>query len=195
MARTLSILALIFAFIMPLVGLVLGVVALATKPEGEKDGLAIAALIVSVVWSGVVFIVFVAGIAAFGVFNPQRFAQEQCIGDSTKFACASNAISVNDSTGAMQFLLNNGAGESVNVTGVSTSTGGSCALSRWELLDPSSGTSIRGVAIRPNQNVVFEATCGPQKPGGVFQETFTIHYDVIGGVSGLSSSVEVQVAT
>ena len=147
-------------------------------------------------WAILIVVIAVAALAAFGVFNPQRFAQERCVGDSTKFACSSNAISINDSTGTVQFELTNAAGSTVNITSVSTTSDGSCTLSSYSLLDPSNSSNVlTNQAIAANQNFILEAVCGQQAPKGVFQDTFTVHYGIVGGVQNLKGDIQVVVKT
>jgi hypothetical protein len=135
------------------------------------------------------FVVFGAAFAAFGVFNPQRFAQERCTGDSTKFACTSSAVltDVLSDSVALQFI--NGAGETVLLTGVSVE--GSCG----EVLSVTVDGVQLPVELAPNEEAVLEVGCreGSVREGSVFEDRFTIGYDVVGGVSGLSGLIEVVV--
>ena len=75
--NTLAIVALILAFIMPLIGLILGIIALVQiKKKGQKGkGLAIAAIIIPVVFIGLFFVMFAA---YFGILDPARITPERC---------------------------------------------------------------------------------------------------------------------
>ncbi|MBO4901535.1 MAG: hypothetical protein J5518_01895 [Lachnospiraceae bacterium] len=53
----LPVLALVFAFVFPAAGIILAIVSLAKK--NEKKGLSIAALIISIIWQGILFIIIV----------------------------------------------------------------------------------------------------------------------------------------
>jgi len=65
--KGLSIAGVIFAFLIPLLGLILSIVALVqSKNAGQKNGLAIAGIIISIVWPIVMGIVFAALASSFG---------------------------------------------------------------------------------------------------------------------------------
>jgi hypothetical protein len=77
--NVLAILSLIFAFLVPLVGLILGIIALVQiNKSGQKGkGLAIAGIIVSIMWFFVI-IVLIGSLAYFGVFSPDSWLPEAC---------------------------------------------------------------------------------------------------------------------
>ena len=149
-------------------------------------------------WAILIVVIAVAALAAFGVFNPQRFAQERCVGDSTKFACASNSIAIDTDTNVLQLDLRNGAGETVNITGVTASENGDCGVidqsTGWEVrMD---GSVVDPPELRPNDRFILAVTCASTpSEGGVFDDTFRIQYDVVGGVTGLHGSIEAVVKT
>ena len=153
-------------------------------------------------WAILIVVIAVAALAAFGVFNPQRFAQERCVGDATKFACTTNAISLDPATGDIQIGLTNGVGETVNITGITTS--GDCGVASfapgdWETANQFSitrgGADATSEELRPNDNLILLISCNEQNPGGVFDETFTIQYEIVDGVSNLRGTVEAVVKT
>lgn len=123
--------------------------------------------------------------------NGGGFSQDRCVGDATKLACTTNTIVANDTTGTLETTLINAAGSTINITGVSTTSSGSCALQGWNLLNATSHASIKGAAIPPDGQFLFDVTCGPQKPGSVFWETFTFHYDIVGGINNLQGQIEI----
>lgn len=83
--KGLSIAAIILAFLMPLIGLILGIVAMVqSKKIGQKNGLALAAVIISVVLLivGIIsLIVFISGMAALG--GTAMEAAEACMNGAT----------------------------------------------------------------------------------------------------------------
>lgn len=188
MARTLSILAFVFAFFFPLLGLVLGIVALATKPKGERDGLALAAVIVSLVIFVISFLIVIIAVVAplvlLGtVFGSHGFALNLCTSDASGIACVPNTASVNASTGLVQFEIMDGTGVPVNLTGLAVSGNASCALSSWDVLD-ANGTSVKHSTLEPGTPYVVEAMCGSLPAGQVFREVFTFSYDEpVGGIN------------
>lgn len=153
-------------------------------------------------WAILIVVIAVAALAAFGVFNPQRFAQERCVGDATKFACTTNAISLDPATGAVQIGLTNGAGETVNITevrttgdcGVPTFTPGTAGTAGQFSLTRA-GSDVTSDELRPNDNFILALSCDTQNPGGVFDETFTIEYEIVGGIGNLRGTVEAVVKT
>lgn len=65
--RGLTIAGVVFAFLIPLLGLILSIVALVqSRGAGQKNGLAIAGIIISIVWPIILSIVISAIIAATG---------------------------------------------------------------------------------------------------------------------------------
>jgi ABC-type dipeptide/oligopeptide/nickel transport system permease component len=68
-----AILSLIFAFFMPLIGLIFGIVALIqiNKDKSLKGkGLAIAGIVISSLWMVLILLLFIIGLVfTFGVFN------------------------------------------------------------------------------------------------------------------------------
>jgi len=78
--NVLAILALIFAFLMPLVGIVLAIIALVQidkNPNMKGQGLAIAALIISIVIIPI-FLVGIGALAYFGILSTERFLPDSC---------------------------------------------------------------------------------------------------------------------
>lgn len=66
--KGITIAGVVFAFLIPLLGLILSIVALVqSRSAGQKNGLAIAGIIISIVWPIVLSIVISAIIAATGV--------------------------------------------------------------------------------------------------------------------------------
>jgi hypothetical protein len=145
-------------------------------------------------WAILIVVIAVAALAAFGVFNPQRFAQERCVGDSTKFACTSDALSFDVATETLVMEISNGAGSTVNITGISSSADGDCgSVSTWQLDSNGADTAA---SYRPNEQVLVSITCANDiTEGGVFQDTFDIEYDIVDGVPGLEGSIETVVKT
>jgi hypothetical protein len=76
-----AIVALVCAFVMPLLGIIFAIVALVKindNPSLKGKGLAIAALIVSLVWLPIMALVFIGTIAYFGVLNPTTLLPTMC---------------------------------------------------------------------------------------------------------------------
>jgi hypothetical protein len=120
--NVMAIFALVFAFIFPLVGLILGFIALSKiKKTGEGGrGLAIAALIISALLflvNLVFLIVFMS--AFFGVLDPQKLLPEKCQ-STAGLDCISLAVITEDT---VTFALRNSLGESIIITDVTSSSG------------------------------------------------------------------------
>jgi len=75
-ADILSILALIFAILIPPVGFILALVVVFSKRP--KKGLGIAAIVVSVVW-GFLLLPIIGALAYFGALSPDNFLPEKCV--------------------------------------------------------------------------------------------------------------------
>ncbi len=115
--KTLAIIAFILAFLFPIAGLILGIVALVKIKNGvdkSGKGFAVAAVIIS----GAVFLlslllIFIGGIAYFGVLNPATMLPDRCtlpvgIG-CTDFAATPTSISL---------ILQNEAGRDMKISSV-----------------------------------------------------------------------------
>lgn len=142
-------------------------------------------------WAILIVVIAVAALAAFGVFSPERFAQERCVGDSTKFACATAQVAVDTTANNVSFELTNGAGNEVSITSVRASGEGDCHTdSTTDLtysLSPAGNQS-------PNDDFIVTVTCpSGVSEGGVFQDTFRLNYDIVDGLTGLNGRVEVVV--
>ena len=77
----LAILALVFAFLFPLLGFFLGIIALVRinkDPTLDGKNLAIGAIVASLLW-GVFFIALIGGMASFGVLSPSAMLPDKCL--------------------------------------------------------------------------------------------------------------------
>ena len=152
-------------------------------------------------WAILIVVIAVAALAAFGVFNPQRFAQERCVGESTKFACASNTIAIEllETGSSLQLDLRNGAGETVIITGVSPrDSGGSCGTigNNWAAIRGGEVLDFTNDTLRPNDRFILAVNCSASmNPDGVFDDQFTITYNIEGGVTGVRGTVDAVVKT
>lgn len=78
---TLAIIALIMAFVMPLIGMILGIIALGKiKKSGEKGkGLAVAAIVIPIILFLLLAVVsLIAMVAYFGMLDTSRYLPERC---------------------------------------------------------------------------------------------------------------------
>ena len=189
MAKGISIAALILAFLVPFVGLILGIVALhQERQSGGNSTVAVLAIVFGALGTFISAIMLVGFIAAFGVFSPAQFTQERCVGEAVRFACASSVASVDPATGTVQIALMNGVGQAVRITGVESS--GSCGVAEPVFAVRRDGQIIPTGELRPNDIFVLEVACDPVR-GGIFDESFTIRYDQVDGMTGLRGTIEV----
>ena len=75
------IIAFVLAFILPIVGLILGIIALNKVNKTEEKtgkGLAIASIVIGAILTPLYFM-FIGAIAYFGVMNPSTFIPERCV--------------------------------------------------------------------------------------------------------------------
>ena len=128
----------------------------------------------------------------FGAFDQQRFTQERCVGDTTKFACVENTVSL-EADGTVTMMLQNGAGESVSITGLTTSE--DCGVEEPSFTIIRDGAEVTGQVLEPDDAFSLIVGCEPYPQDSVFDETFVIHYGIVDGVSGLRASVEAVVLT
>lgn len=73
---TLAILALIFSFLIPIVGLILGIISLIDIKKNQNlkgRGLAIASIIISVIYMIIILALLIGSLYYFGVFNNPPF--------------------------------------------------------------------------------------------------------------------------
>jgi hypothetical protein len=78
--KTLAIIALITSILFPLVGLILGIIALRkiNKEGGEGKGMAIAAIILSIIFMIFSTLILIGAFAYFGVLNPSKLLTNKC---------------------------------------------------------------------------------------------------------------------
>jgi hypothetical protein len=152
-----AILAIIFAIILPLIGLILGIVALTQinkKPEKKGKGLAIASIIIG----GILTLIPLMGmIAYFGVLDPGTMLPER----TTFAAPLPNIDMANINTnGEIQIAFRNNAEYEITIeptrssyelncqpTGTSSKTAvqnGETFIVKWNCPPKSAGTNIRG---------------------------------------------------
>ena len=112
-----SILAIIFAFLFPPLGVIFGIVALVktnNNPNLSGKVLAIIALIIGLFLSLIVLLFGIAFLAYFEVLNPARFLPEKCSME-TGFTCISYKIEPYQSF----ITLQNGYGKTIVVNEIS----------------------------------------------------------------------------
>ena len=131
----------------------------------------------------------------FGEFDQQRFSQERCVGDATKFACTERIISLDPQTGTVGIELVNGVGETVEIDSVSTNDYSSCGIEKPSFSLIRDGTDVTGQPLEANDEFTLRVECEPQPSGKTFDETFTIHFSIIDGISNLQGTIETVVLT
>jgi hypothetical protein len=120
-----AIAALVCAFVMPLLGIIFAIVALVKineNPNLKGKGLAIAALVVSLIWLPIMALVFIGTIAYFGVLNPESFLPNIC-SFSMGLDCLEAPYADRD-LGTIVFSLTNNLGYQVTDMKVSSSCPG-----------------------------------------------------------------------
>lgn len=162
----LAIAAIICAFIFPLAGLILGIIALVQigKNPGEKGkGLAIAAIIISILIP-VLYFVAISAIAYLGVLNPQVMLPSRCTLPAG-FACMDYMVGANGQED-INLAIANGMGTSIIVTGVravpssSNPSKGTCVAS----LDESYGEYTNILPLANGEQATVKLVC----PAGSF---------------------------
>lgn len=130
MAKTLSIIAFILAFILPLVGLILGIVALVkiNRGQAEGKGFAVAAIVLGAIFTLVLpVLVFIGGLAYFGVLNPSTMLPDKCT-----FPILMVCVDYKVTSNSIMLQLQNGAGRDMIVNSLvatSEAVQGSCSSS------------------------------------------------------------------
>ncbi len=96
--KGLSIAAIIFAFVMPVVGLILGIVAMVqSKKAGRKNGLALASVIIAavlIVVGIIIWIVVIASLASVG--GSAMDAVEACMNGATSVEVMGQTLSCDE---------------------------------------------------------------------------------------------------
>lgn len=130
MTKTLSILAFILAFILPLVGLILGIVALVKVNKGEAEGkrFAIAAIVIGAVFTFILpFLIVIGSLAYFGTMNPSTLLPEKC-SFPLSLSCSDFLVTPT----SISIVLRNGVGRDMVVNSLeatSEALQGSCSSS------------------------------------------------------------------
>ncbi|MFT4308285.1 MAG: hypothetical protein ACMXYM_02855 [Candidatus Woesearchaeota archaeon] len=128
----------------------------------------------------------------FGAFDQQRFTDERCVGDTTKFACIERTVSL-DADGTVTIQLQNGAGESVRITRVSTNN--DCGIEEPPFTIVRDGVDVTGQVLEPDDGFSLVVGCEPFPQDSKFDEAFVIHYGIVDGVTNLRGTVEAVVLT
>lgn len=141
-SKTLSIVALVFSILIPLVGLILGIVALTRTKKGEPGhGMALAAVIIGAILTVLAPIIFIiaGSLAYYAVLDPAAHIPSQC-SMSAGITCDSYAVS--GSTVDLQ--VTNHLGRTIDISSGSLTeptSSVSCSLSASATL--ANGTSAR----------------------------------------------------
>jgi len=118
-----SILSIICAFVFWILGIIFGIVALVTiknNPNLKGKGLAIAGIIISVIWIPM-FLVLIGAIAYFGVLDPSSMLPDRCT-FGTDFRCYEYSLEVTGSTLTGQAAITNSQDQEI----VIDPTGSAC---------------------------------------------------------------------
>ncbi len=114
--KTLSIIAFVLAFLLPVFGLILGIVAVATTKKGDEGrGFAIAAIVISLL-TPILYIMLLGSFAYFGVMNPSELLPAKCT-MPTGLSCDDYVVSSADNT--ISLLITNGMGNDITVNSIS----------------------------------------------------------------------------
>lgn len=129
-------------------------------------------------WAILAAIIVIAALAAFGVFSPSTYIPNTC-SLSAPFGCVAGTA---DDTDGVKLELRNGAGDTLNVTGLSISGCTSGSLTP----DVSNGYSMA------DQNVtLFTMSCGADLDSGEkFRGDLTITYTKSGSTLPQTSTGE-----
>ncbi|MBN2454051.1 DUF4190 domain-containing protein [Candidatus Woesearchaeota archaeon] len=114
--KNLAIIAFVLAFFFPLVGAIIGIVALVhiNKEGGEGKGLAIAAIVVGGVFTlALPFFLMVGAMAYFGALDPATMLPERC--ELQQGLACPDFMVTSDS---VKMVIQNGMGMDITVTGI-----------------------------------------------------------------------------
>ncbi len=130
MSKTLSIIAFILAFILPLVGLILGIVALVkiNRGQAEGKGLAVAAIVLGAIFTLVLpVLVFIGGLAYFGVLSPSTRIPDKCtfpiLMSCVDYKVTSDSITLQLQNAGRDMIVNSLVATSEAVQGSCSSSG------------------------------------------------------------------------
>ncbi len=175
----LAILALIFAFIMPIVGLILGIIALIQinkNPNIKGKGISIAAIIISVAWVLLLGLIIMIGITAyFGAFSPARYVSEFCV-ISAPFSCEKNFTEI-ISPESIKLRLNN--------YGVNTVTIDNVKIKNSEINNECTPSNINLV---PRAYLDFTCPINTLNKGDTYKWSIEVNYKLADSDMLLSSS-------
>ncbi|MCP3686239.1 MAG: DUF4190 domain-containing protein [bacterium] len=172
--KNLAILGLILAFLIPLAGFIVGIIALSriNKQGGEGKGVAIAAVAISCIGMILVLIfvipfvfVIIGSLSYFGVMEPGNFVPERC-----ELQMGLNCIDYKPSAffNNMEFSLQNTMGKGIILTSMST-------------------TGLRDAAGITCTNEFSEVKWEPGKPGAHMSngDSLSVTLDCTGSLSEL----------
>lgn len=202
MARGISVAAFVLSFFIPVVGFVLGIVALREeRAAGESGTLPIAAIVIGAIYTAVI-LVFVM-IAASSPVDPHRYtfsSTSSCGGDRMTLWCS--RVRFVESEGSVLLSVENRMDDEMRVVRIETD--GACGV---EVLTPPTETAPRrgeffvhtdteftiDPVIGPAERFLLEAHCEHQRVGSTFEDRFTVHYEVGGRSEHQSFNVVARV--
>jgi hypothetical protein len=136
-----AILALVCAFLMPVLGIIFAIVALVKindNPSLKGKGLAIAGLVISLLWIPLMFLLFVGAIAYFGVLNPSNMLPTMC-SFSMGLDCIGPPVA-DESFGTITFPMTNNLGQ--RITDIKVSSGCKGGVAEPITLEDGQTTSV-----------------------------------------------------
>lgn len=156
----LAILALVFGIIIPIVGVILGIIALVKikkNPNLKGKGLATAGLIVGCVFMILpIILAMIGSLAYFGVMSPDTMLPSKCI-ITGGFSCSDYMVT---SDGTIQFSAYNGLG--IDLDSATVTTGNECTPA--------------GVTWNNGETLSFSCAGTPGNIGESFSYDLTIKY-------------------
>ena len=194
----LSVLTLGAGFILLILAIVFGAIALVKNgksPEKGVLGMSIAGIVLGalLIIPGIMSTTALVSIGYFSVANTHAFTQDKCLADSPTGITCNTKAAVDASSNSLTMLVTNGAGVNVNITNV-TATGSSCSVTSWDLLNYTTGKSIKYQALKSGQYAQLYVHCSSIK-GKLFKDTFKVNFMDLDNRLAQHSTIEVIAST
>ena len=148
----------------------------------EKRGQAAMEFLMTYGWAILAAVIAIGVLAYFGVFSPGRFMTETCV-LSPPLACEDDTLA--SDTNGVVFLIRNGAGEQINITGINVSN---CGVGSGSLLGCAVSGSCMIDAGETNTFGTINVTCDDIASGQQFRGNIDVYYTLGSGTRVLSST-------
>ena len=152
-----------------------------------KKGQAAMEFLMTYGWAILVVIAAIAALAYFGL-NPTKVLPSKCMG-SPGMACVRQP-NINANASTISFVINNGVGYDINITGITKATG-DCSVGSYTIKDTATKTTSSGSIILHNgDQAIVTVSCSEHLSGRTKAKFKVSYHDV---ETGFNNSADISI--